>query len=174
MQPIILLACILGGILFLILIIAIALKNGLIGKANQAENTFATVDVMLKKRFDLIPQLISCVKGYMQHEADLLTKLTELRSVPREIEALAANNVEFQQQLQSFIIKAEAYPDLKASDQFLNLQRNITETEEQLAAARRTYNMAIQVYNNAVMQFPSSVIARRNNFEKKTYYQFND
>jgi LemA protein len=158
----------------LILIIAVVLKNGLIGKANQAENAFATVDVMLKKRFDLIPQLIACVKGYMQHEADLLTKLTELRSVPREAEALAANNAEFQQQLQSFIIKAEAYPDLKASDQFLNLQRNISETEEQLAASRRTYNMAIQIYNNAVMQFPSSVIASRNKFEKKTYFQFND
>ncbi len=166
--------CSVAGLLLLILIIGVVLKNGLIGKANQVENAFATVDVMLKKRFDLIPQLTECVKGYMKHEDELLTKLTELRSTPREASALAANNVEFQQQLHQFILKAEAYPELKASDQFLMLQRSINEIEEQLAASRRTFNMAIEIYNNAVMQFPSSVVARRNNFEKKTYFEFKD
>lgn len=161
------------GIVLLLLIIKVILKNGLIGKSNQVENAFASVDVMLKKRFDLIPQLTECVKGYMQHEQELLTRLTELRSTDRTAEGLAATNREFNEQMRQFSIKAEAYPELKASDQFLMLQRSMNETEEQLAAARRTYNMAIQIYNNAVMQFPSSLVARRR-FEKKTYLQFND
>lgn len=174
MELLIPVGCTVAGLLLLILIIGIALKNGLIGKSNQVENAFATVDVMLKKRFDLIPQLTDCVKGYMKHEDELLSKLTELRSTPREAAALAASNVEFQQQLQQFILKAEAYPDLKASEQFMMLQRSINEIEEQLAASRRTFNMAIEIYNNAVMQFPSSIVARRNNFEKKTYFEFKD
>ncbi len=174
MESLIFIGSIVAGLLLLIVIIAIVLKNSLIAKSNQVDNAFATVDVMLKQRFDLIPQLTDCVKGYMQHESELLSKLTELRSTPRDAEALAASNVEFKQQLQQFIIKAEAYPELKASDQFLMLQRSINETEEQLAASRRTFNMSINIYNNAVLQFPSSIIARRNGFEKKTYFEFND
>ena len=156
------------------IIAVIVIKNGLIAKENQVENAFASVDVMLKKRFDLIPQLTSCVSGYMTHEKELLEKLTALRSGSRDTEALAQGNHELQSQFSQFLIKAEAYPDLKASDQFMMLQRSMNEMEEQLAASRRTYNMSIEIFNNAVLQFPSSVIANRNNLTKKEYLKFND
>lgn len=155
-------------------ITVIVIKNGLIAKENQVENAFASVDVMLKKRFDLIPQLTSVVKGYMTHESELLQKLTALRSSSRDAESLAQGNQELQEQFNQFLIKAEAYPDLKASDQFLMLQRSMNEMEEQLAASRRTYNMSIEIFNNAVLQFPSSVIAKKNNMTKKEYLKFND
>ncbi|WP_300660906.1 LemA family protein [Fluviicola sp.] len=162
-------------VIILIFVIAvIVIKNGLIAKENQVENAFASVDVMLKKRFDLIPQLTSCVSGYMTHEKDLLEKLTALRSGSRDTEALAQGNHDLQNQFSQFLIKAEAYPDLKASEQFMMLQRSMNEMEEQLSAARRTYNMSIEIFNNAVLQFPSSVIARRNRMEKKEYLKFND
>lgn len=163
-----------GVLLLIIVITAITLKNGLIGKSNQVDTSFSTIDVMLKKRFDLIPQLMGCVDGYMKHESELLQKLTELRSTPREAEALAQVNRQMGESISSFFIKSEAYPDLKASDQFLMLQRSINETEEQLAAARRSYNVAIQDYNDAVLKFPSSIIANRNGWTKKTYFEFND
>ena len=156
------------------IIAVIVIKNGLIAKENQVENAFASVDVMLKKRFDLIPQLTSVVKGYMTHESELLQKLTALRSGSRDAESLAQGNQELQEQFNQFLIKAEAYPDLKASDQFLMLQRSMNEMEEQLAASRRTYNMSIEIFNNAVLQFPSSVIAKKNNMTKKEYLKFND
>lgn len=170
-----LLIIILIAVIILVPLIAvIVIKNGLIAKENQVENAFASVDVMLKKRFDLIPQLTSCVSGYMTHEKELLEKLTALRSGSRDTEALAQGNHELQTQFSQFLIKAEAYPDLKASEQFMMLQRSMNEMEEQLAAARRTYNMSIEIFNNAVLQFPSSVIAKRNNMEKKEYLKFND
>ena len=156
------------------LIVVVVIKNSLIAKENQVENAFASVDVMLKKRFDLIPQLTSCVRGYMTHEKELLEKLTALRSGSRDTEALAKSNHELQNQFSQFLIKAEAYPDLKASDQFMMLQRSMNEMEEQLAASRRTYNMSIEIFNNAVLQFPSSVIAKRNKMNKKEYLKFND
>lgn len=160
------------GILLIVLIAGVVLKNGLIACANQVDASFATIDVMLNKRFDLIPQLMGCVEGYMKHEKELLTKLTELRSVPREVESLANSNKQLSEQFTQFMIKSEAYPDLKASDQFLMLQRSINEMEEQLAASRRTYNVAIQEYNDSVLKFPSSIVARRNNMEQKKYFEF--
>ncbi|WP_343747790.1 LemA family protein [Fluviicola sp.] len=162
------------ALILVFLIAVVVIKNGLIAKENQVENTFASLDVMLKKRFDLIPQLTACVKGYMEHESELLQKLTALRSGSRDAEALAQGNHDLKDQFNQFLIKAEAYPDLKASDQFMMLQRSMNEMEEQLSAARRTYNMSIEIFNNAVMQFPSSVIAKRNNMEKKEYLKFND
>lgn len=162
------------GLLILLLISWIVIKNNLIAKENQVDNAFATVDAMLKKRFDLIPQLTSCVKGYMSHESTLLEKLTELRAASRDAQNLAEMNLEIQNQFHQFIIRAEAYPDLKASEQFMMLQRSINEMEEQLSAARRTYNMAIQVFNNAVMQFPSSIVANKNKMLKKEYLKFSE
>ncbi len=163
-----------GAVLLLLLIIYITLKNSLIAKGNQVENAFSLVDVMLRQRFDLIPQLISIAQGYMEHEKSLLQKLVELRSIPRDAETLAQSSYEFREQFRQFNLVAESYPDLKASDQFLQLQRSINEMEEQLAAARRTYNSAIESYNNAVMQFPSSVVAGWNKLGKKNYLVFND
>lgn len=163
-----------GAILLFVLLVYVLIKNGLISKENQVDNAFASVDVMLKKRFDLIPQLSACVSGYMSHEKELLEKLTALRSLNQQTDVLAKYNKELSQAVALFSMKAEAYPDLKASEQFLMLQRNISEMEEQLAAARRTYNISIQQFNDAVLKFPSSLVASINHFTKKSYLEFND
>ncbi len=163
-----------GAILLFVLLVYVLIKNGLISKENQVDNAFASVDVMLKKRFDLIPQLSACVSGYMSHEKELLEKLTALRSLNQQTDVLAKNNKELSQAVALFSMKAEAYPDLKASEQFLMLQRNISEMEEQLAAARRTYNISIQQFNDAVLKFPSSLVASINHFTKKSSLEFND
>jgi LemA protein len=163
-----------GAILLFVLLVYVLIKNGLISKENQVDNAFASVDVMLKKRFDLIPQLSACVSGYMSHEKELLEKLTALRSLNQQTDVLAKNNKELSQAVALFSMKAEAYPDLKASEQFLMLQRSISEMEEQLAAARRTYNISIQQFNDAVLKFPSSLVASINHFTKKSYLEFND
>lgn len=163
-----------GAILLFLILVYVLIKNGLISKENQVDNAFASVDVMLKKRFDLIPQLSACVSGYMSHEKELLEKLTALRSLNQQTDVLAKNNKELSQVVALFSMKAEAYPDLKASEQFLMLQRNISEMEEQLAAARRTYNISIQQFNDAVLKFPSSLVASINHFTKKSYLEFND
>jgi LemA protein len=163
-----------AGILIVVLIAWIIIKNSLIAKDNQVKNAFSLIDVMLKQRFDMIPQLIELVKGYMAHEKGLLESLTKIRMGARSTEELAQSNHLVKEQFAQFSILAEAYPDLKASEQFLNLQRNISDMEEKLAAARRTYNASIEEYNNAVMQFPSSIVAQKSNFQVKEFLKFND
>lgn len=167
--------------IYIIIVIAIALVivgiiiyNSLIQKQNAIDNAYFSMDVMLKKRYDLIPQLVETVKGYMHHEKDVLVQLTELRQ-----KVLAANlntneKVELDNRinnsLQNIIASFENYPQLKASGNFLHLQRSINETEEQLAASRRFYNAAVNDYHNAIEMFPSNIIASWMGLKHKTFF----
>tara|TARA_B100000959_G_C14777375_1_gene540065 strand:- start:200 stop:757 length:558 start_codon:yes stop_codon:yes gene_type:complete len=145
--------------------------NRLIGKRNQAENAYGSIDVYLEKRFDLIPNLVSTVKTYMEHEANVLTEITEKRARAVSGGIRPEQNLELAQQaeaaLQGIMVQVENYPDLKANTNFLHLQGSLNEIEEQLSAARRTYNAAVTAYNNAVDMFPSSIIAGMMNFGRK-------
>lgn len=165
---------IIAAILIFLLLLAIIIYNKLISRKNAVDNAFFSMDVMLKKRYDLIPQLVDTVKGYMQHEKDLLTNLTAMRQKSMELKLSANDKVVLDNQindaLQQIFIRFENYPDLKASDNFLKLQGAINETEEQLAAARRFYNAAVNDYHNAIEMFPSSVIASWMNLKHKTYF----
>ena len=143
--------------------------NRLVGKRNQVENAFGSIDVYLEKRFDLIPNLVGAVKTYMEHEASVLTEITEKRAQassmsPEEKMALADKA---ETALQGIMVQVENYPDLKANQNFLQLQGSLNEIEEQLSAARRTYNASVTAYNNAVEMFPSSIIAGMMNFDRK-------
>lgn len=167
-----------AGIALLLLFIIIGIYNNLIRKKNMVDNAFASVDVMLKKRFDLIPSLVETVKGYMHHEQTLLTSITELRTRAMAPGTGIAEKVQLDQAVSSALgqvmVSVEKYPDLKASQNFLQLQAALNETEEQLAASRRFYNSAVAEYQNAIQQFPSSLIAKKAGMENKTYFSIPD
>ena len=147
----------------LIALIIMGMYNGLIRKKNEVTNAFGGMDVQLKKRYDLIPNLISTVKQYMTHERELLTKVTELRSKAMSPDLSSDAKVDLDNQItgamKGIMVAVEGYPDLKANTNFLNLQRTMNEVESQISAARRAYNAAVTDFNNGVQMFPSSIIA---------------
>lgn len=136
--------------------------NGFIRKRNRSRTALSSIDVNLKKRHDLIPNLVGAVKGYMKHEAAVLEKVTELREqavrTPAADPVRAAIEREIGGLLGAINVRVEAYPELKASDNVMHLQRTLTEIEEQISAARRAYNAAVESFNNAVEMFPSRII----------------
>ncbi len=166
------------GIVVVLLLVIIGLYNSLIVKKNAVDNAFFSMDVMLKKRHDLIPMLVDTVKGYMQHENDLLSSLTRLRQQMDQPQLPVNEKIKLENQLQSVLqqvrVQVENYPELKASDNFLKLQGAINETEEQLAASRRFYNAAVNDYHNAIQTFPSSLIASMAGMVRKEYFSVTD
>lgn len=154
---------ILLGIVVLFLILAIGIYNNLVGARNQVENAFGSIDVMLKKRYDLIPNLVETAKAYMKHESETLTRITQLRTQAMSPSVSSDEKVQLENQIsgmmKSMLVSVESYPELKASEQFTMLQRSWNETEEQISAARRNYNASVTEYNNAVEKFPSNIFA---------------
>ncbi|NPA35607.1 MAG: LemA family protein [Chlorobi bacterium] len=159
----------------IIVLWAIATYNGLIRKKNNVENAFGGMDVQLKKRYDLIPNLISTVKQYMTHEKELLTKVTELRSKAVSGNLSDEEKVDLDNQitgtLKGIMVAVEGYPDLKASNNFMNLQKTLNEVESQISAARRAYNAAVIEFNNAVQMFPSKIIAGMMHLKAKKVFE---
>lgn len=160
-------------LLIIILLIAFAFigtYNSLVAKRNMVNNAFAGIDVQLKKRYDLIPNLVESVKGYMKHEESVLTKLVQLRNTPYS-QMDEAQKGELDNTLRQFVnglrVTVEQYPDLKASANFMHLQRTLNETEEQLAAARRSFNAAATDYNTSIQTFPTNLLAGLFGFTQK-------
>jgi LemA protein len=152
---------VLGGIA-LLAILGITTYNGLLRRRNRVDQAYSTIDVQLTQRYDLIPKLVETVKQYMGHERSLLEEITRLRTRAMESRTPAAKmqaDNELTQALGRLNVTVENYPQLRASENFVQLQRSLNEVEEQLAAARRAYNGAVLDYNNAVQTFPSSLMA---------------
>jgi len=149
------------GALAVVALVAIALFNSIIGKKNRVEFAFASIDAQLKKRYDLIPNLVSSCEKYMGYEQQLLKDLTETRSkvLQGSDDDKIALDGKLSSQLRSVFALAENYPDLKAAENFTLLERSLNEVEEQLAASRRAFNAAVTDYNNAVQMFPTSIAA---------------
>jgi LemA protein len=151
------------GLLLLLALLLVLAYNGLIARKNAVENAYGAIEAQLKKRRDLIPNLVEAVKAYIDHERELLERLVALRERaegargPEEAFPLEG---ELSRALAAFRVRAEAYPDLKASQNFLQLQAALTEVEDSLAAARRFYNQAVTDYNNAIEQIPTVFLAR--------------
>jgi len=162
----------------LLLLIGISIYNTLIRKKNQVDNAFHSIDVQLKKRYDLIPQLLETVKGYMHYEKDILENLTKLRTQTISAPVSSDQKVELDNAItagiKSVLISVENYPDLKASQNFLNLQGALNETEEQLAASRRFYNAAVTDYHNALQTFPSSMIAGMMGLKSRSFFTIDE
>jgi LemA protein len=142
---------------------AILTYNNLIGSRNAVETAFGSIDAMLKKRYDLIPNMVETVKSYMKHEKETLSQITSMRTKAVSGDLSSDEKVDVENQLsgmmRNVMVAVESYPDLKANDQFLMLQRSWNEAEEQISAARRAYNSAVTQYNNAVEKFPSNLFA---------------
>lgn len=157
----------------LIAIWLISLYNRLVKLRNNRENSFADIDVQLRQRHDLIPQLVEAVKGYMKHEATVLTDVTNARANAIKAstidEKIAAEN-QLTAALGGLKVAVEAYPDLKANQNFLNLQEEISDVENKLAAARRYFNSATKELNNGVEMFPSNIVAGMFGFRKEVMF----
>lgn len=166
---------ILAIIVVVVLAAIFGIYNSLVGKKNQVENAFASIATILKKRYDLIPNLVATVKQYMQHEAGVLTQVTELRAKAvsggvSPNEAVDLNN-QIGKAIGGIMVAVENYPDLKASENFQQLQRTLNEVEEQLSAARRAFNASVTDYNNAVEMFPTNIMAGMMNYERRKLFE---
>jgi LemA protein len=163
------------GVLVLLLIIVVVLMyNGLVRFRNRIDNAWSQIDVQLKRRYDLIPNLVETVKGYAAHEKSTFEMVTQARAnainAQGPAEQAQAENM-LSGALKSLFAVAEAYPDLKANQNFLNLQEEVTSTEDRIAYARQFYNDSVLSYNNRIQTFPRSVIAGTFNFEKREYFE---
>lgn len=162
------------GAMVLLIVAAILIYNRLIALRNRTEAAWSQIDVQLKRRYDLIPNLVETVKGYAAHERETLEAVVEARR-----QAVDASGVEDQaraeniltQSLRQLFALAEAYPDLKANQNFLALQEELTATESRIAYARQFYNESILAYDNARETFPTNLVAGAFNFEEKPYFE---
>ena len=165
------------GIIFLLVLMAISLYNRLVRFRNSREQAFADVDVQLKQRHDLIPQLVESVKGYMAHERGVLTEITEARA--NAMKATTINEkitaeTRLSTALEGLKVAVEAYPDLKASQNFLDLQNEISDIENKIAAARRFFNSATKELNVATEVFPSNLIATLFTFKREPMFELGE
>lgn len=158
----------------LILLSIVFMYNTLISKKNQVENIFAGLDAILKKRYDLLPNLVASVKEYMVHERITLEKITELRTKALGKNLDNATKIALEKQLSSMLgnlmVAVENYPTLKANENFLHLQGTLNELEEQISAARRAYNQSVTDYNNAIEMFPTNFMANLMKLERKEVF----
>lgn len=145
-----------------LIITAVIINNQIIGLKNQSSQAFGSIEVYLKKRFDLIPSLIAMINKYLAHEKDLLVKITELRAQTEAIQT-PEEKIETSNKLTKVMgglnVNVENYPDLKADKQFANLEHQLIDIEDQISAARRAYNASVTLYNNKIQMFPASVVA---------------
>lgn len=164
-------------IILVIVAIFIGIYNSLVGKRNKVKNSWGQIDVQLKRRFDLIPNLVETVKGYASHERETFEQVTAARtkymSVTAPEEKMQANS-ELTQALGRLFAVAEAYPDLKANVNFLELQGELSKTEDKISYARQFYNDVVMDYNNAVQMFPSSIVASMFNFKQEPFFQVDE
>lgn len=165
------------AILVILALWAISAYNSLVRLRNRRQNAFADIDVQLRQRHDLVPQLVETVKGYASHEKDLLLKITEARSAAMNARTIDDKIVAEQQltsALQGLKVSVEAYPDLKANQNFLQLQEELSDIENKLAAARRFFNGATTEYNNAVEAFPGNIIAKNFGFSREIFFDLGE
>ena len=166
------------GIIILVVIVVLAagiigIYNGLIKLKNRVDEAWSDIDVQLKRRYDLIPNLVNTVKGYAAHEKELFEKVTEARTA-----AMGAGTPAEKEQaenalsgtLKSLFAVAENYPDLKANQNFLELQRELTDTEDKIQAARRFYNGNVRDFNTKIQVFPTNIFAGMLNFTKREFF----
>ena len=166
------------GIILLIIVIlvigTIVMYNNLVGLRNRVKNAWSQIDVQLNRRADLIPNLVETVKGYAKHEKGVFEEVTKARSgimnAQTVQESADANNM-LTGALKSLFAVAENYPELKANQNFINLQSQLAETEDKIAYSRQFYNDTVLMYNNKIQMFPSNLLARQFNFNEAEFFE---
>ena len=165
------------GLIVLVAIVYILMRNSIIAARNRVEEAWSGIDVQLKRRHDLIPNLVESVKGYATHERKTFENVTKARS-----QAMGASGVEqvgkaenaLSAALGQLRVVAEQYPDLRATENFQQLQNQLSELEDEIQASRRIYNSNVQSYNTKIQQFPMSIVANQGNFEDKEFFEIGD
>lgn len=172
----IIIGCIVGAILVLLLNL-LKMYNGLVDAKNKVENQFSQIDVQLKRRIDLIPNLVETVKGYATHESETFKEVIEARnacnSASTSNDKIDANN-QLSGVLNKLFAVAEAYPDLKANENFIKLQTDLKDTEDKISFARQFYNDTVMKFNNLVQMFPSNIVAKIFNFKKANFFEIEE
>lgn len=162
-------------ILLVLFIIGFLIYNGLIAARNKVKNAWSQIDVQLKKRYDLVPNLIETVKGYVKHEQLTLTKITELREQAmqaKDIKETMKANEKMSKEIGGLLnVVVENYPDLKASQNFLMLQEELSGIENKIAYSRQFYNDTVMDYNNKIEMFPTNIFAKAFNFKKQDFLE---
>ena len=161
------------GIIVLLVLIVFCQYNTLVKLKMKVKQAKSGIDVYCQQRFDLIPNLIEAVKGYMKHEKEVFENITKLRTEYNNTKDIKVSQ-ELNKRMNSIIAVAENYPNLKASEQFLNLQRNLEKIESQLQAARRIYNNDVTNYNTKISVVPYNIIASIFNFESESLFELED
>lgn len=161
------------GIIVLIILWLIAVYNGLIRLKNRTDEAWSDIDVQLKRRYDLIPNLIETVKGYALHEKETLQNVIEARNMAMNAKGQAKEQAEnaLSETLKSIFALSENYPDLKANQNFLQLQDELSDTENKIQAARRFYNTNVRDFNTKIQTFPNNIIASKLKFTSKDFFQ---
>ncbi|HEU4321311.1 MAG TPA: LemA family protein [Acidimicrobiia bacterium] len=168
---------IIAGVVILLILVVVGLYNGLVGSRNRVDNAWAQVDVQLKRRYDLIPNLVETVKGYAAHEQQTFERVIQARNA-----AQAAQTPGEQAEAENFLTGAlrqlfalaEAYPELRASENFQRLQTELSETENKIAVSRQIYNDTVLSYNNKVQQVPTNLVASMFGFDPREFFEAGD
>ncbi len=166
-----------GGIVLIVVIWYISADNRLVALKNNRENAFADIDVQLKQRHDLIPQLVSAVKGYMDHEKEVLERVTAARVGAMNasgINSKIAAEKELNSAMRALNVQVEAYPDLKASQNFMHLQGEISDVENKLASVRRYFNSATREFNTAIESIPTNIVANMKGMIVQPFFEIGE
>ena len=164
-------------ILVLAVLFFIGIYNGLVRLRNQVKNAWSQIDVQLKRRHDLIPNLVETAKGYMSHERDTLENITKARNLAAQASGVADQakaEGQLGQALSSFFLAVENYPDLKANQNFLALQEELTSTENKIGFARQFYNDQVLGFNNKIQMFPSNIVAGMFGFKESEFFEIEE
>jgi len=174
MEPSTVVLIVVGVVVLLLLFIVVGIFNGLVSKRVETQNAWSQIDVQLKRRYDLIPNLVETVKGYASHEKETFERVTQARnqafSARGPNEVAAAENV-LSGALKSLFAVAEAYPELKANQNFLGLQEELTSTENKVGFARQHYNDSVSQYNTALMSFPGNIVGGMFAFKPAEFFE---
>lgn len=161
------------AIIVLVIVLFIGGYNGLVSKSEAVTTSLANLDVMLQRRADLIPNLVNTVKGYMTHETEIIDKITSARAKltsANTIDEKSSANTDLSNSLNALMLVVENYPDLKSSQNFIQLSDELAGTENRISVARKDYNEAVESYNLAVKKFPNNLLAGMFGFEKADYF----
>lgn len=161
-------------IIAILLIVILIIYNNLIKARNKVKRAESGIDVYLNQRFDLIPNLVACVKEYSKYEQSIFTEIANLRNLYIKQEKNIKNAENLNNKMNELLAVAENYPELKASEQYLNLQKTLTKIESQLQAARRIYNMEVTDYNNKISVVPSNIVAKMFKFKEANLFEIED
>ena len=165
------------ALLVLIGLIYVFSRNSIIGLRNRCDEAWSGIDVQLKRRHDLVPNLVESVKGYASHERETFEKVTQARAAAMQAsgpEEASKAETQLTAALGGLRVVAEQYPQLRATENFQQLQRQLSELEDEIQASRRIYNSNVQTYNTRIQQFPGSIIANQGGFQPKPFFEIGD